>query len=214
MRGIWHSDKFLETFYRKRKFKLLSNISEIEWDNITKRHVDDICLEHFVGLSLPKSNSREQDTGKMGENSTGLENLESMENTVCRKFSYIVPGNTLIGALEGNETQYIVVQTETLTVVRCISQTLKAPYGDRFEVWNQYAFKWIEPRVTNITISHKTRWVGEKPWIGTNVERAILDGTKEAAEQFVELLKSCVSEKDGSSTINRSATNSMPWIKV
>ena len=213
VRGIWHSNEFLETFYRKRKFKLLSNISEIEWDNITKRHVDDICLEHFVGLSPPKSSLSEQDIGKMGGNPTGLEHLESMENTVCRKISYIVPGNSLIGALEGNETQYIVVQTETLTVVRCISQTLKAPYGDRFEVWNQYAFKWIEPRVTNITISHKTRWVGEKPWIATNVERAILDGTKEAAEQFVELLKNCVSEKDDGSTTNRSNTNSMPWIK-
>ena len=44
-------------------------------------------------IKSAKIKLREQDTGKMGENSTGLENLESMENTVCRKFSYIVPGN-------------------------------------------------------------------------------------------------------------------------
>ena len=226
VRGIWHSEAFLKAFYKKRKFQLLSDFNTNEWDNITKKNVAEICLEHFVGFNNNHNCNNVDDVVDISSNNlsseinangivdvnndirgignktnietpvAGVEEIESLEDVLFREISYIVPGNALIGALRGNETQYIIVQTESLTVVRCISQTLKAPYGNRFEVWNQYTFEWIEPRATNVTISHKTRWVGEKPWISGNIERAVLDGTKEAAEQFIDLIETCVGGED------------------
>ena len=223
VRGIWHSDMFLQAFYKKRKFQLLSNLNINEWDNITKKNVAEICLEHFVGFNNNNGNEEEDNEGSRDNNNRsndnddipveGVEEIESLENVLFREIAYIVPGNALIGALRGDESQYIIVQTETLTIVRCISQTLKAPYGNRFEIWNQYTFEWIEPRVTNVTVSHKTRWVGEKPWISGNIERAVLDGTKEAAEQFVHLIETCVAGGDGSEEDAKANSTKRSWMK-
>ena len=188
-----------------------------------KKNVAEICLEHFVGFNNNNGNEEEDNEGSRDNNNRsndnddipveGVEEIESLENVLFREIAYIVPGNALIGALRGDESQYIIVQTETLTIVRCISQTLKAPYGNRFEIWNQYTFEWIEPRVTNVTVSHKTRWVGEKPWISSNIERAVLDGTKEAAEQFVHLIETCVAGGDGSEEDAKANSTKRSWMK-
>ena len=105
-----------------------------------------------------------------------------------RELQYMMPPNGFVGALRGLITQEILFSSARSTVVMFTSRTPDAPYGSTFEARQLYKFHWIGPRQTKISVSQETHWIGDKPWVWSNIEKAVLDGSRNAARVFVEYL--------------------------
>jgi hypothetical protein len=112
-----------------------------------------------------------------------------------RESTYTIPPNMFVGMLQGHRTDTIVDSSCLRTVVKSVSRTPSAPYGEMFDVWTQFVLEWVGRRETKLTISFETHWVADKPWVAGQIEGKVSEGTTETVGIFVDLLEANLGTK-------------------
>ncbi|KAI0971399.1 hypothetical protein F4678DRAFT_479321 [Xylaria arbuscula] len=121
-----------------------------------------------------------------------------------RAYSYIKPLNAPIGP---RQTKCIVTETvehidfEKAMSVLVVTQTPDVPNGNIFCVKTKYCLSWAENNSTRVTMNCTIEWTG-KSWLKGAIEKGAKDGQALYWKDLSTSLKSAVSSRSRSATLN------------
>ncbi|KAI1189964.1 hypothetical protein F5B17DRAFT_139005 [Nemania serpens] len=124
-----------------------------------------------------------------------------------RVYSYIKP---LYASLGPKQTKCIVTETieqidfEKAVNVLVTTQTPDVPNGNLFSVKTKYCLFWAENNSTRVTINCTIEWTG-KSWLKGAIEKGAKDGQGQYWKDLFTSLKSAVSSRARTSTLNGTA---------